>query len=180
MKNITIKGARIHNLKELDISIPKNKLVVATGVSGSGKSSLMFDIVFEEGRREYLQSLGMFPGLEDERKFDSISGIGPTIAVQQSVVRQSNPRSTVGTRTHLLGLLGFLYSSEGKVACSECDTMIETGSACHKCGNEEEQFELGYFSYNNSNGMCMNCSGRGAYYSVNIEKLVPKDRKSVV
>ncbi|MCY8910323.1 excinuclease ABC subunit A [Bacillus atrophaeus] len=179
MKNITIKGARIHNLKEINISIPKNKLVVATGVSGSGKSSLMFDIVFEEGRREYLQAIGMFPGLEDERKFDSISGIGPTIAVQQSVVRQSNPRSTVGSRTHILGLLGLLYSSEGQIACSECDTLLEANSTCNTCGNEEERLELGYFSYNNANGMCMKCSGRGAYYRVNIEKLVPDERITV-
>ncbi|PEW10112.1 excinuclease ABC subunit UvrA [Bacillus cereus] len=179
MKSIKIKGARIHNLKELDISIPKNKLIVATGVSGSGKSSLMFDIVFEEGRREYLQSLGMFPGLEDERKFDSISGIGPTIAVQQSIVRQSNPRSTVGSRTHILGLLSLLYSSEGQISCSECETLVEPDSTCNTCGNEEERLELGYFSYNNASGMCMKCSGRGAYYRVNMEKLVPDDKITV-
>ena len=99
MKDITIKGARVHNLKGIDISIPKNTLIVATGVSGSGKSSLMFDIVFEEGRRQYLQSLGMFSGIADEDRFDAISGIGPTVAVQQNIIRQSNPRSTVGTKT---------------------------------------------------------------------------------
>ncbi len=104
MKNITIKGARVHNLKGIDISIPKNKLIVATGVSGSGKSSLVFDIVFEEGRRQYLQSLGMLSGIADEDRFDCISGIGPAIAVQQSIIRQSNPRSTVGTKTNILGV----------------------------------------------------------------------------
>ncbi|MWV45521.1 excinuclease ABC subunit UvrA [Paenibacillus sp. HJL G12] len=179
MKSINIKAARVHNLKEIDISIPKNKLIVATGVSGSGKSSLMFDIIFEEGRREYLQSIGMFAGLEDERKFDSISGIGPTVAVQQSIVRQSNPRSTVGSRTHLLGLLSLLYSSEGQNSCSECGALIENGLTCSECGNEEERLELGYFSYNNANGMCMKCSGRGAYYHVNMEKLVPNDKTTV-
>ena len=91
MQNITVKGARIHNLKNIDISIPKNKLIVATGVSGSGKSSLMFDIIFEEGRSQYLKSLGILSGIDDEDKFDSISGLGPTIAVQQSIIRQSNP-----------------------------------------------------------------------------------------
>ncbi len=75
MKNITITGARIHNLKGIDVSIPQNKLIVATGVSGSGKSSLVFDIIFEEGRRQYLRSLGMFTGIADENKFDNISGI---------------------------------------------------------------------------------------------------------
>ncbi|MFI2859294.1 excinuclease ABC subunit UvrA [Paenibacillus sp. JSM ZJ436] len=179
MKSIHISGARIHNLKDIDITIPKNKLIVATGVSGSGKSSLMFDIIFEEGRREYLQSLGMFPGLEEERKFDSISGIGPTVAVKQSIVRQSNPRSTVGSRTHILSLLSLLYSSEGRMLCSECDTPVGDDLICRQCGNEEERLELGYFSYNNANGMCMKCSGRGAYYNVNMEKLAPNDRITV-
>ena len=116
MKNITIKGARVHNLKDIDISIPKNKLIVVTGVSGSGKSSLIFDIIFEEGRRQYLQSLGMLSGIADEDKFDSISGIGPTIAVQQSIIRQSNPRSTVGTKTGILGMLGVLFAA---AACTD-------------------------------------------------------------
>lgn len=179
MKNIKITGARIHNLKGFDITIPKNKLIVATGISGSGKSSLMFDIIFEEGRKEYLQSLGMFPGLEDERKFDSIEGIGPTIAVKQNVVRQSNPRSTVGSRTNILSLLSLLYSSEGEISCSECGEIVGGDLICGKCGNEEERLELGYFSYNNSNGMCMTCSGRGTYYHVNMKKLVPDEKITV-
>ena len=87
MKNITIKGARVHNLKGIGISIPKNTFIVATGVSGLGKSILMFDIVFEEGRRQYWQSLGMLSGIADEDRFDSISGISPTVAVQQSIIR---------------------------------------------------------------------------------------------
>ena len=75
MDHLTITGARVHNLKRIDVSIPKNTLVVATGVSGSGKSSLVFDIIFEEGRSQYLRSLGVLSGLDDEVKFDSISGI---------------------------------------------------------------------------------------------------------
>ncbi len=95
MKNITIKGARLHNLQNIDLTIPKNELVVVTGISGSGKSSLVFDIVFEEGRKQYLQALGILTGLDDQEKFDSIQGLGPAIAVQQNIIRQSNPRSTV-------------------------------------------------------------------------------------
>lgn len=175
MKNITIKGARLHNLKCIDISIPKNKLVVATGVSGSGKSSLVFDIIFEEGRRQYLQSLGILSGINDENKFDSISGIGPAIAVQQSVVRQSNPRSTVGSRTNILNLLSVLYSGEGKIICSVCGEALGGSLTCRKCGNMEERLPASYFSYNSPNGMCIKCSGRGAYYKINMEKLVPDD-----
>ena len=82
MNEIMVKGARIHNLKNIDVTIPKNKLVVITGVSGSGKSSLAFDILFEEGRKQYLQSLGILPGIDEEERFDSLSGIAPTVAVQ--------------------------------------------------------------------------------------------------
>ena len=175
MKNITIKGARVHNLKGIDISIPKNKLIVATGVSGSGKSSLVFDIIFEEGRKQYLQSLGMLSGITDEDKFDSISGIGPTVAVQQSIIRQSNPRSTIGSRTNILNMLGVLYAGEGQILCSSCQTPVNDNLTCGKCGSMEERLQASYFSYNAPNGMCLKCSGRGAYFEINMEKLVPDD-----
>ncbi|GAB6106670.1 excinuclease ABC subunit UvrA [Fusibacter bizertensis] len=155
MKEITVKGARIHNLKDIDITIPKNKLVVATGVSGSGKSSLMFDIIFEQGRSQYLKSLGILSGIDDDDKFDHISGLGPTIAVQQHIIRQSNPRSTVGSKTGILNLLCLLYSGEGKGMDSE------------------ERLAPSYFSHNSPNGMCFKCSGRGFYYKIHLEKLVP-------
>jgi excinuclease ABC subunit A len=179
MDVIRIKRACMNNLKGFDIDIPKNKIIVATGVSGSGKSSLMFDIIFEEGRNEYLQSLGMLSDLEDEKKYDEILGIGPAIAVKQSVVRQSNPKSTVGSRTNILRMLGLLYSSEGKMNCPECDNPVKPGKACSECGNEEEALDVGYFSYNNANGMCMECSGRGVYYKVNMDKLVENDEITV-
>jgi excinuclease ABC A subunit len=175
MKNIIIKGAQVHNLKGIDISIPKNKLVVATGVSGSGKSSLVFDIIFQEGRRQYLQSLGILSGIDDEAKFHSISGIGPTIAVQQSIIRQSNARSTVGSKTNILNMLGLLYAREGRISCFSCGTPVDDNLICGKCGNIEERLPPSYFSYNNPNGMCMKCSGRGEYFEINMEKLVPNN-----
>jgi excinuclease ABC subunit A len=179
MKDITIKGARVHNLKNIDVSIPKNKLVVATGVSGSGKSSLVFDIIFEEGRRQYLQSLGILTGIDDEDKFDNISGIGPAIAVQQSIIRQSNPRSTVGSRTNLLNMLAVLYASEGRISCALCGTPVAGDLTCGQCGNTEERLPASYFSYNNPNGMCLKCSGRGAYFEIDIKKLAPDDRATL-
>ncbi|HBF8989677.1 TPA: excinuclease ABC subunit UvrA [Clostridioides difficile] len=172
MKEIKINGAKIHNLKNIDVSIPKDKLVVATGVSGSGKSSLMFDIVFEEGRKQYLQSLGILAGIDSEDKFDNIQGLAPTIAVQQNIIRQSNPRSTVGTRTNILNMLTLLYSVEGQIMCTMCDTPISDNLICNNCGYEEERLRPSYFSYNSSDGMCMKCSGHGAYFEINIEKLV--------
>jgi len=179
MKHITIKGARLHNLKNIDISIPKNELIVATGVSGSGKSSLVFDIIFEEGRRGYLQSLGVLAKIDDEDKFDSISGIGPTIAVQQSIIRQSNPRSTVGSRTNILNMLAVLYAGEGRISCSLCGTPVDNDLTCSQCGNTEERLPPSYFSYNNPNGMCIKCSGRGVYFEINMNKLVPNDRTTL-
>lgn len=153
---IMIRGARLHNLKNLDVSIPKNKLVVATGISGSGKSTLMFDIVFEEGRKQYLQSLGVLAGLDDTDKFDSLTGIAPAIAVQQNTIRQSNPLSTVGSRTKILSILAFLYSSQS----SQTLRALRPSS----------------FLYNAPDGMCMNCSGRGAQYEINMDKLVPDEK----
>lgn len=172
MKEIKINGAKIHNLKNIDVSIPKDKLVVATGVSGSGKSSLMFDIVFEEGRKQYLQSLGILAGIDSEDKFDNIQGLAPTIAIQQNIIRQSNPRSTVGTRTNILNMLTLLYSVEGQIMCTMCDTPVSDNLICNNCGYEEERLKPSYFSYNSSDGMCMKCSGHGAYFEINIEKLV--------
>ncbi|EQF23130.1 excinuclease ABC subunit A [Clostridioides difficile CD160] len=172
MKEIKINGAKIHNLKNIDVSIPKDKLVVATGVSGSGKSSLMFDIVFEEGRKQYLQSLGILSGIDKEDKFNNIQGLAPTIAVQQNIIRQSNPRSTVGTRTNILNMLTLLYSAEGQIMCTMCNTPLGTNLVCNNCGHEEERLRPSYFSYNSSDGMCMKCSGHGAYFEINIEKLV--------
>ena len=174
-----ITGARLHNLKRIDVSIPKNKLVVVTGVSGSGKSSLVFDILFEEGRRQYLQSLGVLSGLEDESKFDTISGIAPTIAVQQSIIRQSNPRSTVGSRTRLLNLLGVLYAGEGQILCRSCTAPVGDDLTCGSCGKTEERLEARCFSYNAPDGMCIKCSGRGAYHELDYDRLVPDDRTTL-
>lgn len=175
MNNITITGARVHNLKSIDISIPKNRLTVITGVSGSGKSSLAFDIIFEEGRRQYLQSLGMLSAITDEDRFDRITGIGPAIAVQQSIIRQSNPRSTVGTRTNLLAMLGVLYAGDGRISCASCGTPVGDDLVCEQCGRLAERLDARYFSFNAPNGMCLKCSGRGAYFELNLEKLVPDE-----
>ena len=173
MQNIEIKGARIHNLKNIDISIPKNKLIVATGVSGSGKSSLVFDIIFEEGRRQYLQSLGILTDLIEEKKFDSITGIAPAVAVKQNIIRQSSPRSTVGSRTKILGMLSLLFARDGQLACPSCGAVLDKNLRCENCGSSAEPFDASYFSYNAPNGMCLKCAGRGTYYEINLEKLVP-------
>ena len=155
METIKIKGACIHNLKNIDVTIPKRKLVVITGISGSGKSSLAFDILFEEGKNQYLRSIGILAGLEKEERFDTIDGLGPTVAVRQNTIRQNNPRSTVGTKTGILNQLALLYASEAEVA-----------------GAKGEHLSPGAFLYTTADGMCVNCQGKGFYYEVNLEKLV--------
>lgn len=156
MEEIRIQGARIHNLKDINLTIPKHQLVVITGISGSGKSSLAFDILFEEGKNQYLRSIGILAGLDNEDRFDTMEGIGPTVSVRQNTIRQSNPRSTVGTKTGILNQLALLYSSEGK-ALDEYSEHLSPGS----------------FLYTTADGMCISCQGRGSYYDINLEKLVP-------
>ena len=115
--NIFIKGARVNNLKNIDIEIPRNKLVVITGLSGSGKSSLAFDTLYAEGQRRYVESLSayarQFLGRMSKPECDFIKGIPPAIAIEQKV-NTRNPRSTVGTSTEIYDYLRLLYSRIGK------------------------------------------------------------------
>jgi excinuclease ABC subunit A len=115
--NIIIKGAKLHNLKNIDVTIPRNKLVVITGLSGSGKSSLAFDTLYAEGQRRYVESLSsyarQFLGRLNKPKVDSIKGISPAIAIEQKV-NSTNPRSTVGTTTEIYDYLKLLYTRIGK------------------------------------------------------------------
>lgn len=116
-KYILIKGAKLHNLKNIDLAIPKNKLVVITGLSGSGKSTLAFDTLYAEGQRRYVESLSsyarQFLGKLDKPQVDYIKGIAPAIAIQQKVIT-SNPRSTVGTSTEIYDYLKLLYARIGR------------------------------------------------------------------
>src|ERR1700693_3604802 len=129
MKNdyIKIRGARVHNLKNISLNIPKNKLVVITGLSGSGKSSLAFDTLYAEGQRRYIESLSayarQFLGVMDKPDVDSIEGISPAISIEQKS-GSKNPRSTVGTTTEIYDYLRLLYARVGKIHCPNCDAPV--------------------------------------------------------
>jgi excinuclease ABC subunit A len=114
---IEIKGARVHNLKNIDVSIPHGKMTVITGLSGSGKSSLAFDTLFAEGQRRYIESLSsyarQFLGKLNKPETDYIKGISPAIAIEQKVI-SSNPRSTVGTTTEIYDYLKILFARVGR------------------------------------------------------------------
>jgi excinuclease ABC subunit A len=124
---ITIKGARVHNLKNVDLEIPRDKLVVFTGLSGSGKSSLAFDTIYAEGQRRYVESLSayarMFLGQMDKPDVDYIEGLSPAISIDQKTTNK-NPRSTVGTVTEIYDYLRLLYSNIGKPHCPKCGKEI--------------------------------------------------------
>jgi len=126
-ENISIKGAREHNLKNIDIEIPRNKLVVITGLSGSGKSSLAFDTIYAEGQRRYVESLSAYARqfLEqmDKPDVDSIEGLSPAISIEQKTTSK-NPRSTVGTVTEIYDYLRLLFARAGRPHCYKCGKPI--------------------------------------------------------
>ena len=127
INEITVKGAREHNLKNIDVAIPKNKFVVFTGVSGSGKSSLAFDTIYAEGQRRYVESLSayarQFLGIMDKPDVDLIEGLSPSISIDQKTATH-NPRSTVGTITEIYDYLRVLYARVGHPHCPNCNIEI--------------------------------------------------------
>jgi len=129
---IVIKGARQHNLKNINLEIPKNKLIVITGLSGSGKSTLAFDTIYAEGQRRYVESLSayarQFLELMDKPDVDSIDGLSPAISIQQKTTSK-NPRSTVGTVTEIYDYLRLLYARIGIPNCPECNRTITSQSS---------------------------------------------------
>src|SRR4029450_13758139 len=125
---IVIRGAREHNLKAIDLEIPRDQLVVITGLSGSGKSSLAFDTISAEGQRRYVESLSAYARqfLEQMEKpdVDSIEGLSPAISIEQRTTSR-NPRSTVGTVTEIYDYLRLLYASIGQPHCPKCGRPIQ-------------------------------------------------------
>ena len=128
MDTIQVRGARTHNLKNIDLDIPRDKLVVITGLSGSGKSSLAFDTLYAEGQRRYVESLSsyarQFLGLMEKPDMDYIEGLSPAISIEQKAAAR-NPRSTVGTVTEIHDYLRLLYAHVGKPHCWKCDKPIQ-------------------------------------------------------
>src|SRR5277367_5409281 len=127
IESITVRGARQHNLKSVDVEIPRNKLTVITGLSGSGKSSLAFDTIYAEGQRRYVETLStyarQFLDQMERPEVDSIEGLSPAISIEQKTTSRS-PRSTVGTITEIYDYLRLLYSSIGVPHCPICGHRI--------------------------------------------------------
>lgn len=130
-KEIRIRGARMHNLKNIDVDLPRNKLVVFTGISGSGKSSLAFDTLYAEGQRRYVESLStyarQFLGQMDKPDVDSLEGLSPAVSIEQRTTSR-NPRSTVGTITEIYDYLRLLFARVGRQYCPDCNEEISPQS----------------------------------------------------
>src|ERR1700724_2680843 len=128
---IIVRGAREHNLKNIDVAIPRDKLAVITGLSGSGKSSLAFDTIYAEGQRRYVESLSayarQFLGLMEKPDVDSIEGLSPAISIDQKSAGH-NPRSTVGTVTEIYDYLRLMYARIGHPHCPNCGREISKQS----------------------------------------------------
>ena len=131
-ESLIVRGAREHNLRNIDVTIPRDRLTVITGLSGSGKSSLAFDTIYAEGQRRYVESLSayarQFLGLMEKPDVDSIEGLSPAISIEQKSAGH-NPRSTVGTVTEIYDYLRLLYARAGTPHCPNCGRPVERQSA---------------------------------------------------
>jgi excinuclease ABC subunit A len=203
---ITVRGARLHNLKNVTLTIPKNQLVVLSGVSGSGKSTLGFDILLREGQRQYLESLGMIAFGMAKPPVDAITGLSPSISVDQHLTNRS-PRSTVGTTTDVYTYLRVLFARLGHRPCPACGKDVppssessnsewegESGSAaggdddaaapsahgetfpCPHCGAPIPEIGMANFSFNKPAGACPTCTGLGSVHQVNLQRLVDEQK----
>ncbi|MET9829030.1 excinuclease ABC subunit UvrA [Streptomyces sp. NPDC006385] len=186
---IRVTGARLHNLANVTLAIPKNKLVVMTGLSGSGKSTLAFDTLHREGQRQYMESLGMVTGLVSRPSVDSITGLSPSISVDQHLTNRS-PRSTVGTVTEVFTYLRLLWSRIGVRPCPGCGKDVPPSHAygyddeeaegeqvpCPHCGIPVPELVMGSFSFNKPAGACPACTGLGEVIRADVRRLVDGGR----
>ncbi|MFZ5351886.1 MAG: excinuclease ABC subunit UvrA [Bacillota bacterium] len=195
---IIIKGARENNLQNIDVSIPKNKLIVLTGLSGSGKSSLAYDTLQKECQRQYMESMGMVTDLVSKPRVDRIIGLSPSISVDQHLTNR-NPRSTVGTATEIYTYLRILYAKLGERDCPKCGSRVappysadeqlnntsdeeeeyEESFACPLCGESIPELSMAHFSFNKPQGACEICTGLGVIYEADWSSLLD-DEKSIL
>jgi len=202
---IKIKGARTNNLKNINLDIPRDKLVVVTGLSGSGKSSLAFDTVYAEGQRRYVESLSsyarQFVGMMDKPDVDMIEGLSPAISIDQRTASH-NPRSTVGTITEIYDYLRLLYARLGQPYCPVCGIKLKKFSEtkktskkvrgreikfakverffnCPNCDYRHLELEPRDFSFNSGHGACAVCGGLGTKLEIN-EELVFNNKLSIL
>src|ERR671923_4203 len=197
---IVVHGAREHNLKNIDVEIPRDRLVVITGLSGSGKSSLAFDTIYAEGQRRYVESLSayarQFLQMMEKPDVDSIDGLSPAISIDQKTTSR-NPRSTVGTVTEIYDYLRLLYARVGRPHCPVCgrpiagqnleaidvvggeSLLFSENFACPEHGVSLPELEPRIFSFNAPHGACPHCTGLGSQEEIDPDLVVPDPTLSV-
>lgn len=194
---IKIKGAKENNLKNIDVQIPKNKLIVFTGLSGSGKSTLALETLQRECQRQYMESMGMTMDIGSRPKVERIEGLSPAISINQHQTN-NNPRSTVGTVTEISAYLRVLFAKLGERPCPHCGKMItqsyddtagdvyceipdqetdnielyEQTLPCPHCGKQVAQLTASHFSFNKPQGACPICRGIGVVNSPDVSLLI--------
>lgn len=194
-QTISIRNARLHNLKNINLDIPKNQLVVITGLSGSGKSTLAFDILHKESLRQLFESLGVVTSGLSKPPVDSIVGLSPSISVDQHLTNHS-PRSTVGTVTEVFTYLRVLFARLGHRPCPSCgkdvppstyestdenwqdesDESPDGSYPCPHCGAAVPEMGMANFSFNKPAGACPTCTGLGVVRQPIIGKLVDENK----
>lgn len=188
MKNIIIEGAREKNLKNINVEIPRNKIVLLTGVSGSGKSSLAMDVLYQECQRQYLEAIA-FQGIA-KPDVDAVRNACAAIQISQRN-HHRNPRSSVGTQTNIYTDLRMIYEKLGKRTCPHChqeifahhckEEVVKNGNDfevymyCEKCNHRMRKMTRTYFSYNTKDGACKTCEGMGTTLSLRKEKVLHED-----
>ena len=181
-QEINIRNARIHNLKNITVSIPKKSVNLITGVSGSGKSSLAFDTIYSESQKQFMDlvlSNQMLSDTFSDAYVDKISGLQPAIAIEQRALG-ANPRSTVGSVTKIGDILKLLYSMISVRVCPKCHQIVDDTNVCGSCGEILFDRTPQVFSYNHPDFMCPVCKGLGTEMSIDIEKIVEHPNQSLL
>lgn len=179
MKYIEIKKAHLHNLKEVSVDIPKNKLIVVTGVSGSGKTSLICDILDEAGSGNYLENLGISQDKSYSDDYESIYGLNPTISVKNTNEGRWNPRSLVGTRTGILSYLRLLYTTNGELQCESCGRINRVNQSYCECKAKIPSIDSRELSVNSTLGRCAQCNGTGYIFDVDLDMIYNNKDKTL-
>ncbi|WP_432664282.1 TrmO family methyltransferase [Wukongibacter baidiensis] len=179
---IVVENASIHNLKDISVKIPKEKITVLTGVSGSGKSSLAFDTIYHESQKQFIDLVSSNSPIGNDlndSKVEKITGLQPSIAIEQRSLSM-NPRSTVGTISRTGDYLKLLYATIGERICPHCHEPVSENNICSKCGTIFFTLTPAVFSYNHPEYMCPVCKGLGEELQIDVNLIISNPEKSIL
>ncbi len=179
MEYVIIKNAHVHNLKNIEIQIPKKKLVAIAGVSGSGKSSIVYDILYKKSVNQYYRYRDIVSDTLEIRTCDEVLGLSPVIAVRQNTIRQANPKSVIATKLKIADDLKRLYLSEGTITCPHCGARVVNQERCSNCKGVLSMVSYRQLSFNSPEGMCLECQGRGHRMELHMENIISSEEDTL-